>query len=150
MSSIRIRPARPEDAWRLDAIARAAYFPYVARMDREPAPMGEDYAARIAAGEVTLLEDGGVVVGFAVLENHDGALMLDNIAVDPAGQGKGYGRQLLDFTEAEARRRGYSAVELYTNEVMVENLALYRKRGYVETGRRTVAGYRRIFLRKEL
>jgi ribosomal protein S18 acetylase RimI-like enzyme len=150
MSSIRIRPARPEDAARLSALARAAYFPYVARMDREPAPMGEDYAARIAAGEVTVLEDEGVVVGFAVLENHDAALMLDNIAVDPAGQGKGYGRRLLDFTEAEARRRGYSAIELYTNEVMVENLALYRKRGYVETGRRTVAGYRRIFLRKEL
>jgi len=149
-SSAKLRPARSDEATRLTTIARAAYRPYVARMDREPAPMGEDYAARIAAGEVTVLEDGNVVVGFAVLENHDGALMLDNIAIDPAGQGKGYGRLLLDFAEDEAKRRGYSAVELYTNEVMVENLALYLKRGYVETARREVAGYRRIFLRKDL
>lgn len=149
-ASARLRPARSEDAARLTDIARAAYQPYVARMDREPAPMGEDYAARIAAGEVTVLENGGSIIGFVVLENHKSTLMLDNIAVDPAAQGKGYGRLLLDFSEDEARRRGYSAVELYTNEVMVENLALYLKRGYIETARRTVAGYRRIFLRKDL
>jgi len=134
------RPARPADAARVATIARAAYRPYVARMDREPAPMREDYAARIAAGEVTALEAEGHVVGYLVLEDADGHLLLDNIAVDPACQGKGYGRLLLDFTEDEARRRGYGAVELYTNEVMVENLALYRKRGYVETARRRVAG----------
>lgn len=149
MSAV-IRPARPGDQARLTAIARAAYQPYVARMDREPVPMLEDYAARIAAGEVTVLEEASGIVGFLVLEDADGHLLLDNIAVDPACQGQGYGRKLLDVTEAEARRRGYGAVELYTNEVMVENLALYRKRGYVETARRTVAGYRRIFLRKEL
>ena len=58
-------------------------------------------------------------------------LLLDNIAVDPARHGQGIGRRLLDFTEAEARRRGYGAVELYTNEVMVENIAMPQRKAMV-------------------
>jgi hypothetical protein len=56
----------------------------------------------------------------------------------------------MDFTEAEARRRGYAAVELYTNEVMVENIALYLRLGYVETQRVLDRGYHRVYLRKNL
>ena len=54
------------------------------------------------------------------------------------------------FAEEEARRRGHRVIELYTNEVMVENIALYRRLGYVETGRKQVAGYDRVYMRKTL
>ena len=54
------------------------------------------------------------------------------------------------FSEDEARRQGYGVVVLYTNEVMVENLALYRHLGYVETERRENGGYQRIYMRKVL
>jgi GNAT superfamily N-acetyltransferase len=145
-----IRPALPADAARVTAIAEAAYRPYLDRMTRRPAPMDEDYGARIAAGETWVLEEDGVILGLLVLEDHPGCLLLDNIAVDPARHGQGIGRRLLEFTETEARRRGYDAVELYTNEVMVENMATYRRRGYVETGRRQDRGYARVFFRKAL
>src|SRR3546814_14199460 len=56
----------------------------------------------------------------------------------------------MDFTEEEARRQGYRFIELYTNEVMVENIARYRHLGYVETNRVRVAGYDRVYLRKAL
>jgi hypothetical protein len=39
-----IRRARPEDAARIGAIARAAYVKYVPRIGREPAPMVADFA----------------------------------------------------------------------------------------------------------
>jgi ribosomal protein S18 acetylase RimI-like enzyme len=145
-----IRPARPEDRARIEEIVAAAYSPYLARMDRKPAPMVDDYAARIAAGHTHVLEADGAVAGVLVLEPGDGFLLLGNIAVDPAQHGKGLGRRLMDFTEEEARRRGYAAVELYTNEVMVENIALYLRLGYAETKRVLDRGYHRVYLRKTL
>lgn len=153
-----IRPARPDDRARIEAIVEAAYSPYLARMNRKPAPMVDDYAARIAAGQTFVLEAEREVAGVLVLEDHPddppenkgGFLLLENIAVDPGRHGQGLGRTLMDFTEAEARRRGYGAVELYTNEVMVENIARYRHLGYVETKRERAAGYDRVYMRKTL
>jgi GNAT superfamily N-acetyltransferase len=145
-----IRPARPDDRARIEEIVVAAYSPYLTRMDRKPAPMTDDYAARIAAGETHVVEEDGTVVAVLVLEPGDGFLLLDNIAVDPACHGSAIGRRLMDFTEAEARRRGYAAVELYTNEVMVENIARYLRLGYVESKRVLDRGYHRVYLRKTL
>lgn len=101
--------------------------------------MQDDYAARIAAKQAWVLEDAGALLGVVVLEDRDDALLLDNIAV--ATRGAGHGRELLDFVEAEARRRGYLAVRLFTNARMEANIALYRARGFVET-RRTPLGWR--------
>jgi GNAT superfamily N-acetyltransferase len=145
-----IRPALPTDQERIEAIVEAAYSPYLTRMNRKPAPMVDDYAARIAAGQTHVLEEDGAIVGILVLEPGDGFLLLDNIAVDPACHGRGLGKRLMDFTEDEARRQGYRAVELYTNEVMVENITRYLHLGYVETKRERVAGYDRVYLRKAL
>jgi len=149
-----IRPARPDDRVHIEAIVEAAYSPYLARMDRKPAPMVDDYARRIADGEALVLEANGAVAGVLVLEDHPGDhggfLLLDNIAVDPACHGKGLGKTLMDFTEAEARRRGYGVIELYTNEVMAENIARYLHLGYVEIKRERVAGYDRVYMRKSI
>ena len=148
--AITIRPARPEDVTRIEEIVTAAYSPYLARMDRKPAPMVDDYTARIAQGHTHVLEDGGVVASVLVLEPQRDHLLLDNIAVDPAHHGKGLGRRLMDFTETEARRLGFHAIVLYTNEVMVENISRYRRLGYVETGRQHDRGYDRVYMRKVL
>jgi GNAT superfamily N-acetyltransferase len=145
-----IRPALAADRARIEAIVEAAYSPYLERMDRKPAPMVDDYARRIAEGQTHVLEESGEILGLVVLEPCEDFLLLDNIAVDPACHGRGLGKRLMAFTEAEARRRGYAAVELYTNEVMVENIARYRHLGYVETKRVQVAGYDRVYLRKAL
>ena len=53
------------------------------------------------------------------------ALVIENVAVDPARQGEGIGRLLLEFAEEAARRAGIDTVVLYTHEKMTENLALY-------------------------
>jgi GNAT superfamily N-acetyltransferase len=144
------RLARPEEAPVLRALVRDAYAHYMDRLDREPAPMTDDYAARIAAGQAWIEEQDGTPVGALVLEDTDDGLMLDNIAVSAAMRGKGFGRKLLDFVEAEARRRGYTRIWLYTIEKMVENIALYTRLGYAETHRAEQAGHRRVFMEKRL
>lgn len=75
---------------------------------------------------------------------------LESVAILPDHAGQGIGRMLIAFVESESRRCGYPAVELYTNEKMVENLALYPKLGYRETGRHYEAGFNRVYFRKTL
>jgi len=144
------RLAKPEEASVLRTLVREAYAHYVPRLGREPAPMTDDYAARIAAGQAWIEERDGTPVGALVLEDTADGLLLDNIAVSAAMRGKGLGKGLMDFAEAEARRRGHGRIWLYTNEKMVENIALYSRLGYAETHRSEQAGHRRVFLEKRL
>jgi ribosomal protein S18 acetylase RimI-like enzyme len=99
---------------------------------------------------VWVIEAGSVLAGVIVLLPRADHLLLDNIAVAPARQGTGLGRWLLAFAEAEALRRGYREIRLYTHRTMTENQRLYAAIGYRETGRGTEAGYERVFMRKRL
>jgi hypothetical protein len=57
---------------------------------------------------------------------------------------------LLDFAERHALDVGYPSIRLYTNEAMSENIALYTRRGYVETHRVEENGLRRVHMSKSL
>lgn len=57
---------------------------------------------------------------------------------------------MLDFAESEAVRRGWDAITLYTNALMVENIAIYSARGYVQRECRTEKGFDRIYMVKPL
>ena len=144
-----IRPARPEDAPAVRQLVQDAYGHYVARMGKPPGPMLDDYDRRIADGQAWVLEDEGRLAGALVLEDlPGGVLLLDNVAVAPSAQGKGYGRALVAFAEVEARRRGHGEVRLYTHVLMRENLALYARLGFRETGRVSEKGYERVYMAK--
>src|SRR5438105_5359708 len=113
--------------------------------------MLDDYAALIADGVVSVLEGSdGTIDAIIVLLPKPDHLLLDNIAVRPDRQGHGLGRQLIAFAEAEARRLGDAELRLYTHEKMTENIALYMRLGFVETGRGHQAGYDRLFMTKRL
>ena len=146
-----IRRARPADRAAVEAIVHAAYAIYVDRVDKPPGPMLDDYARLIADGAVSVLEDAdGTIAAIVVLVLQPDHLLLDNIAVRPDRQGQGFGRQLITFAEAEARRLGFTQLRLYTHEKMTENIALYKRLGFVETGRGHQAGYDRVFMTKRL
>ncbi len=112
--------------------------------------MLDDYAARVSEGVVWVIEEGSTIAGGVVVLPRPDYLLLDNIAVAPARQGTGLGRRLLAFAEAEAVRRGYREIRLYTHRTITENQRLYAAIGYEETGRGTDAGYERVFMRKRL
>jgi ribosomal protein S18 acetylase RimI-like enzyme len=145
-----IRSARPGDLAAVEAIVRSAYARYVPIIGREPGPMLDDYRALIEAGHVHVLSDEEGLRGVLVLIPEEQALLLDNVAISPDAQGRGHGRALIAFAERIARERGQGAIRLYTNEAMTENIALYRRLGFVETGRREEAGFRRVHMAKTL
>jgi ribosomal protein S18 acetylase RimI-like enzyme len=56
----------------------------------------------------------------------------------------------LEFAEQAAIKAGYRSIQLYTNEAMTENIALYSRIGYVETHRGEEKGLRRVYMTKQL
>lgn len=140
-----IRPANADDLPTIERIVAAAYSKYILRIGKPPGPMLDDYAAHIRAHTIWITDDNS---GIIVLLPEPDHLLLENIAVDPAHHGKGIGRALMEFADAEASRRAYPEIRLYTHETMTENIALYHRTGWEETGRSTQDGYNRVFFRK--
>jgi ribosomal protein S18 acetylase RimI-like enzyme len=146
-----IRPANPRDRTAVEAIVRAAYSIYVERIGKAPGPMLDDYARLIDEGSVSVVETpDGVIAALIVLLPRPDHLLLDNVAVHPDHQGCGLGRRLVAFAEEEARRLSYAELRLYTHQRMTENIALYARLGFRETGRGTEAGYDRVFMTKPI
>ena len=145
-----IRPAVTDDLEAITDCARQAYQRYVSRIGREPAPMVADFAAQIDQGWVYVATECAEIAGYVVFYPRGDHLHLENVAILPDRQGQGHGAGLIDFVEKTARKGGYAAVELYTNEKMTENLSYYPRRGYRELGRGSEDGFNRVFYRKEL
>jgi ribosomal protein S18 acetylase RimI-like enzyme len=142
------RPASIADLPAIRRVIADAYSRYLDRMDSPPAPMVTDYGPAVSSGQVWVL--GEPVIGVIVLVQEADSLLVENVAVSPAAQGAGNGRRLMEFAERQAVSADLSRLTLYTNEVMAENIAIYARLGYSETGRRSQDGYRRVFMAKLL
>jgi len=132
-----IRPALPSEAQLVRELSAEAYLPaYLSLFGRAPMPAIEDYAPRIARGEVWLCEIDNQAAAVLVLETKPSHLLVYSIAIRPACQGRGLAAELLAFADARAKQMGFADIRLYTNEKMLRNLRIYRKAGYREIGRR--------------
>lgn len=96
-----IRPAHPDDAETVRTLVHEAYEPWIPRLEQVPSPMKDNYARRIAANQVWVPEQQGEMVGIVVLEEQSECLFLENVAVRPNEQGKGYGRMQMLRRRAE-------------------------------------------------
>lgn len=150
MDELRLRPARASDASAIARCVEAAYSPYIERIGEPPGPMLDDYRQVVRDHRVFVVEGGGQIAGAIVLIENQGTIVLDNVAVLPSRHGEGIGRRLMRHAESEARRLGYSSIDLYTHELMTENFTLYARNGYEEVERRTERGFPRIYMRKRL
>lgn len=145
-----IREATLADAPAMRACVNDAYRHYIDRIGKPPGPMLDDYAGVLQRHDAYVAEEAGTVIGILVLIRSEAEILLDNVAVHPGFQGRGLGHRLIRFAEARARELGYQHLDLYTHALMNENIWLYGRLGYVETARRTVRGYDRVYMRKAL
>ncbi len=125
-----LRQAVAADAAAVRALTREAYQKWVAVTGREPLPMRVDYVEALAKNRFDLLEEGGALAALIETQLEPDHLLIVNVAVSPAHQKRGHGRHLLAHAEALALAAGYREIRLYTNSLMVENIALYRRLGY--------------------
>ncbi len=147
---VTIRSALESDLEDIRLCARRAYSKYIERMGKEPSPMHADFATRIATGCVDIAMCDGNFSGYVVFFYEGDHTLLESVAILPEYSGCGVGKRLIEHVERSTSQAGYQAVELYTNEAMTENLAMYPRLGYVEISRRSEAGFKRVFFRKQV
>jgi ribosomal-protein-alanine N-acetyltransferase len=81
-------------------------------------------------------EDGGGIVGFAVVSCAGGVAQLENIAVRQEARCQGIGRTLCREAIDWSRSRAARVLELEVRASSAGALALYRSLGFMEQGRR--------------
>ena len=118
------------DAAAIGALTREAYGRWVAVIGREPKPMTVDYAMAVEAHRFDLLYLDGMLAGLIETVRAADHLLIENVAVAPAFQGRGLGRRLMAHAEAVAGASGVREVRLYTNKLFAANVRLYGGLGY--------------------
>jgi GNAT superfamily N-acetyltransferase len=148
--SAELRRAGPADAAAVRALARAAYAKWVPLIGREPKPMGADYDEAVARDRIDLLYVDGVLAALIQLIEEPDCLLVENVAVSPDFQGRGYGQRMMAHAETVAAELGLSKMRLYTNKAFAENIALYLKLGYQLDGEEVLANGVRVDMSKAL
>jgi len=131
--SFSIRPAKPRDLPAMLPVVNSAFaietFLEGNRTD------AESLTKMMARGEFLLAHDpSGKLVASVYVEKRGTRGYLGMLAVDPAMQGKGLARKMVDAAERHCRERGCEAMDLTVLSLRPELPPLYRKFGYVETG----------------
>jgi ribosomal protein S18 acetylase RimI-like enzyme len=128
--SWKLRRATASDASAIRTLTREAYAKWVPLIGREPKPMTADYAEAVRRHRIDLLYLDGVLAALIETIAEADHLLVENVAVSPAFQGRGLGRKLMAHAEQIAVSSGHGEVRLYTNKLFAENIELYRKLGY--------------------
>ena len=118
-----LRPAREDDITRLMEIRAAVRENRLQRLVIGP----DDYGPYLRDDRCWVWEKAGRIHGFAALDV--GTASVWALFVDPAAQGRGIGRTLLDRMIAEARARGLAALTLET-EAGTRAEAFYLRAGW--------------------
>jgi len=148
---MKTRIARQDDLKRIKECVDSAYKHYETRMGTKPGPMLTEYEKAIENNITYVIEEDKIgIIGVLILITSKTTCLLENIAIQPSVQGKGYGKVLLQLAEQTAEELGYEYIELYTNEMMHENIILYKKINYQIFKYVQENGYNRVYMRKLL
>ncbi|RYY20089.1 MAG: GNAT family N-acetyltransferase [Cytophagaceae bacterium] len=99
---------------------------------REMARLTRDHHATL----LKCVADDGRLLGCVYLEPKDSYLYLSTLAVAPAAQAQGVGRQLLAAAVTQARQLGCLRIVMSVLSARPELLAWYERHGYRRTGQR--------------
>ena len=92
-------------------------------------------AAMMETGVVFVLENGtGCLLASVYAELRGPRGYLGMLAVDPAHQGSGLARRIVQAAEDHFRRHGCHAIDITVLNMRPELLPIYRRFGFVETG----------------
>ena len=145
-----IRRGGPADAEAIRALVAAAYAKWIPVIGRLPIPMRADYAQAVLEHRFDLLPvgpnragpglagpglagpdlAGSDLAGLIETKAEVDHLLVVNVAVHPAFQGRGFGVALMARADALAAEAGLARLRLYTNKKYTANLRLYGALGY--------------------
>ncbi len=100
----------------------------------------EEILARLRVGEFLVLDaadpvlPGRPLAASVYVERRGAHAYFGMLSIDPARQGQGFGRAIIDGLEARCREAGCREIEIHVVNLRVELPPLYRRFGYLETG----------------
>ena len=122
MTDILVRPYRESDSAALHRLAGET------STGAEPVPAAPERDV------VFVAEVEGHPAGYMAVREDGRALVVDQIIVAPADQGRHVGHRLLDWAEGYGSSRGMSCVRIPATGSDRRAREFYARRGYVETG----------------
>ena len=132
MDQIRIRAAGADDLPVLIPLINKAFaveeFIDGARTDEER------LSATLRSGEILIAELDGRALASVYVELRGERAYFGMLAVDPAQQGRGFGKYMTEAAEKYARDHGCKFMEINVLSLRPELLRFYQKLGYRETG----------------
>ncbi len=152
---MRIRKAQADDVAGVDAIYQRLHDGEeqgrtTTGWVRGVYPTAATAQAALERDELFVLEDGGQILAAAILNQtqvpeyalcpwkhpapENEVMVLHTLVVDPAAQGKGYGRAFVDYYERYARERGCRYLRMDTNLRNQAARRMYAKLGFDEPG----------------
>ena len=133
-SPVLVRIADADDVPGLARLINAAFVieRFFKRGDRTTVEEIRELARR---GEFLILDGPqGSALGCVYWTRHGDDGYFGMLSVDPAHQGRGLGRLLIDAVESRCRAAGCPGVEIHIVNLREELPPFYRRLGYVETG----------------
>ena len=129
-SAVTLRIAVEADADTIGDLTREAYAKWVPVIGRKPLPMTVDYSQAVRAHRFDLLYAGNNLAALIETVPQGAELLIVNVAVRPAFQGRGHGVRLMALAEELAVAASLQGTRLYTNALFADNLRLYASLGY--------------------
>jgi GNAT superfamily N-acetyltransferase len=149
-NGMELRRAGPQDAGSVRELTRKAYAKWCDILGREPLPMTADYDHAVRHHMIDLAFARGRLVGLVEMIPRENDLLIENVCVDPAEQGAGFGHLLVAHAERETRRLGHGVIRLYTNKLFAANLGFYGGLGYEVEREEPFRGGTMVHFRKTL
>lgn len=125
------------------------YF-YVEAKDREILEACEDYIIK-QGGYIFFAEVQGSIAGcFSLIRMNNTVYELGKMAVDPAYQGRGIGKQMMQFAVDFGKSQNWSKIVLYSHTSLGPAIHIYRKYGFREVELEKDTPYERSDIKMEL
>jgi ribosomal protein S18 acetylase RimI-like enzyme len=139
-----IRQAEDNDAVGVTAVIHAAFEPYRGRLVPDSSAHAETVdtvRGKMANGGAVLAEQDGRLVAATLFEREGDALYIGRLAVLPEARRNGLAPRLVEAVEAIARERGIRRLTLGVRLALDDNIRLFTRLGFRETGRTSHPGF---------
>jgi ribosomal protein S18 acetylase RimI-like enzyme len=139
-----VRSAGAAEAPAVLAVIQAAFGQYRGSLVPESSALAETadtVAAKIARGGAAVVERDGRMLAAILYEPLGGSLYIGRLAVLPQARRAGFAVLLVEAVEAIARARGIPRLTLGVRLALADNIRLFTRLGFRETGREAHPGF---------
>lgn len=133
---MRLRRATEADLPAMRLATDRAYHECQVNLGYRPPAADADIAAAVQRGQAWVGEHASQVVAVLLAAPAGGAFEIESAVVDPAWQGQGFGREMLEHAAELAQEAGCAGVRISSNPRLQRAIAQYESCGFKAEGER--------------